>query len=230
VIYKTKCCKNEGRARQALASFALLALLGGCAAPVARFHAYEGGVIAQHPPPPPGLHQPFPNLAAVPPRPPALSVAAQRQIRAALLAENIKQNHLAPPHGGAVLANGPTPKMAPAPPLLLGFAPGLAILSPGQRRMLVDFAAKRGSAMIRAAGFARARTAAGLRLALLRATAIANVLTAAGVPGAQIRLAALTGAPGGAAQLMVFASRQPPKSSRPAVANSPAFPNSRAKD
>jgi hypothetical protein len=224
VIYTTKCCKNEGRARQALASFALVALLGGCAAPVARFHAYEGGVIAHHPPPPPGLNQPFPNLAAVPPRPPALSVAAQRQIRAALQAENIKQNHLAPPGGAAAATVAPAPMAMAAPPLLLGFAPDSAILSPEQERLLAGFAAKRGAALIRAAGFARARTGSGLRLAMLRATAIANALTEAGVPGAQIRLAALTGARGGAAQFIV-AEPHPSPSANPSTSS-----NSRAKD
>lgn len=224
MIYTTKCCKNEGRARQALASFALVALLGGCAAPVARFHAYEGGVIAHHPPPPPGLNQPFPNLAAVPPRPPALSVAAQRQIRAALQAENSKQNHLAPPGDAAGPTPQPAPMVVPAPPLLLGFPPGSAILSPVQERLLAGFAAKRGAAMIRAAGFARARTAAGLRLALLRATAIANALTEAGVPGVQIRLAALTGARGGAAQFIVAAAHSLP------LSNPSTFSHSRAKD
>ncbi|HQT89255.1 MAG TPA: hypothetical protein PK677_11980 [Acidiphilium sp.] len=203
MIYTTKCCKNEGRAWRALASLALVTLLGGCATPVARFHAYEGGVIAQHPPPPPGLHQPFPNLAAVPARPAAISAVTQRQIRAALQAENIKQNHIPAPGEAVSPPAKITLAAAPTPPVLLGFAPGSAILTPQQNQIIAAFAAKRGPAMIRAAGFATARTGAGLRLALLRATAIANALTAAGVPGAQIRIAALTGAHGGAAQFLL---------------------------
>ena len=201
VKHTTKRLKNEVRARRWLISFALLMPLAGCASPVARFHAYEGGVIAQHPPPPPGLHRPYPNLSAVPPRPQAISGANQRAIRAGLLAENNKENQLPAPAGGVSIAAKAPPVLQPTPPLLLGFAPGSAILPSAERQRVSAFAAQRGALMIRAAGFATARNQVGLRLALLRATAIANALTASGVPGADIRLAALTGAKGGAVQL-----------------------------
>ena len=203
VKHTTKRLKNEGRARRCLVSFALLAPLAGCASPINRFHAYEGGVIAQHPPPPPGLNRPYPNLSAVPPRPQAISPADQRAIRAGLLAENSKENQLPAPAGGVSIAAKTPPVSRVIPPLLLGFAPGSAILSTTERQMVSAFAAQRGTLMIRAAGFAAERNQAGLRLALLRATAIANALTDSGVPGSFIRLAALTGAQGGAVQLFV---------------------------
>ena len=68
-----------------------LALLAGCgprmkvADPVGWWHGLEGGRIAQDRPPPPGVHDPFPNLAQVPAKPPSVIAKPDRDREAAAL-------------------------------------------------------------------------------------------------------------------------------------------------
>ncbi len=59
--------------------------LGGCAGPVATYHDIEGGAIAQARQAPPGVDQPYPNLASVPtvPTPPTEQELAQVKARLA---------------------------------------------------------------------------------------------------------------------------------------------------
>ena len=55
--------------------------------PVDWWHALEGGLIAEQRPPPPGVTDPYPNLAAVPPRPAPTKSTTRRALAAALAAE-----------------------------------------------------------------------------------------------------------------------------------------------
>lgn len=178
--------------------------LTGCASvnPVTLFHRYEGGVIAHNPPPPPGLDDPYPNLASVPPRPSPIPQSVQQSVRSALEAENTRQNALPAP---GIAASKPAPSPRPARRTeteLIRFRPGEAILPRTQQNALRALAARRGGARIAAIGFAPDRTEPGLRLAMLRATAIADELTRAGVPASAIRIEALATGRGGAAQLI----------------------------
>lgn len=182
--------------------------LSGCATynPIALYHHYEG---ENAPPPAPGLDRPAPNLASVPGKPPPLSPRLQRTIRSELQAANRSQNALAAPAGGVPPAGKAAPvTVAHSPPLLIGFAPGRAIVSRRDRTALIALAAQRGAAPVAAIGFAPAPNAADLHLALRRAAAIANVLTASGVPGSAIRIEALATGRGGAAQLLSLPATQ----------------------
>ncbi|MGC9268976.1 hypothetical protein [Acidiphilium sp.] len=178
--------------------------VSGCATynPITMFHRLEGKA-APPPPPAPGLDQPSPNLASVPPKPPVLSPQVQRSIRGELLAANTRQNALPAPAGGRAPALKPVPPViGQMAPVLVAFQPGRAIVPNRDLAALRAVAAHRGRATIVAIGFAPARSAAGLHLALLRATAIADILTAAGAPGSVVRIEALTAGRGGAAQLL----------------------------
>ncbi len=90
-------------ARPAAAAAALL-LLASCADPAAPFqrlynsnlgdatpidwwHALEGGVVAEQRPPPPGVGDPYPNLAEVPARPAPTDATTRRSLAATLAAE-----------------------------------------------------------------------------------------------------------------------------------------------
>lgn len=187
-------------------AFLLVALfaLQGCATynPVTVFHNMEGGDPAKAPPPAPGLADPSPNLASVPPKPLAVSPAEQAAVFNRLQAANRGQHALAAPGGGVAPVATPVTAPAELPPLLVGFQPGRAIVPYRDAVALRGLAARRGAARIAAIGFAPAQTTPDLELALRRATAIADVLTAAGVPGAAIRIEALTTGRGGAAQLL----------------------------
>jgi len=57
-----------------------LVVLAGCAGPVGLYHDVEGGAIAQARQAPPGADLPYPNLAAVPAAPVALSAAQQAAV------------------------------------------------------------------------------------------------------------------------------------------------------
>ncbi|HEX7390298.1 MAG TPA: OmpA family protein [Acidiphilium sp.] len=178
--------------------------LAGCASvnPVTLFHRYEGGAIAHNPPPPPGLDDPYPNLASVPPRPALIPQSVQRSVKSALEAENTRQNALPVP-GIAIPKPASSPRPArPAETELIRFRPDEAILPRTEQNALRALAARRGAAKIVAIGFAPEKTEADLRLAMLRATAIANQLTLAGVPASAIRIEALAMGRGGAAQLI----------------------------
>ena len=210
MIYSEVLPKAEMRARARRAAWRLapmIALLAssGCATidPIKAFHDYEGGAISRNPPPPPGLNEPSPNLASVPPKPKPIAPELQRSIRAQLEAANQHQNALPAPAGGVA----PKPKavavpVVEQPPVPVSFVKGRAIVSRRDRAALAVLVGKRGSLPIAAIGFAPDRTAAGLHLALLRATAIANELTVLGVPSGAIRIEALAMGRGGAAQLL----------------------------
>jgi outer membrane protein OmpA-like peptidoglycan-associated protein len=168
------------------------------------------GMTAKPPPPAPGLNAPFPNLSSVPAKPKAFSAESQRQVRAQLEAANqAARAQLQPPapaHETMPAAAAPRQ----APPLLIGFAPGSAIVQRRQRAALRDLVRRRGdAAAILAAGFAPSADAAGLNLALHRALAIADQLTNAGLPPAEIRLAALASGHGGVAELIYPSPSQP---------------------
>ena len=62
--------------------------LGGCGAPVDMYHAVQGGAIDQPRQAPPGANLPYPNLAAVPAAPVALSKAQQDALAARLNANS----------------------------------------------------------------------------------------------------------------------------------------------
>jgi hypothetical protein len=203
---RERCARGLRRSGLAAAILSLLTL-AGCATydPLTAYHHYEGGVIGQNPPPAPGLHDKFPNLASVPPKPPVLSPLVQRAVRQQLLEANQHQTAAPDPGAGAAPPATTIATAAPAPvapPLLVGFQPGRAILSHQDQMALRALAAHRGGGTIAAIGFAPAQTPADLALALQRATAIANVLTEAGVPATAVRLEALTTGRGGAAQLL----------------------------
>ncbi len=207
-------CRMEHAWRRGLGgAMALLAVvtLAGCATydPLNAYHRYEGGVIGHNPPPAPGLHDSFPNLASVPPKPPVLSPMVQRAVRQQLLAANHHQNAMPVPGATPVVPAKAAPQAILTPPaVLVGFQPDRAILSHRDRVALQALIARRaatpgaGAVAVVAMGFASDRTPAGLKLALLRATAIANALSAAGVPVSVIRIEALTAGRGGAAQLL----------------------------
>lgn len=72
-----------------------LACVGGCSdyhnsGPEAWWHAAIGGKIAEQRPPPPGDKDPYPNLATVPPKPPAPNTAQWSQMTAGLMTDRLK--------------------------------------------------------------------------------------------------------------------------------------------
>jgi outer membrane protein OmpA-like peptidoglycan-associated protein len=83
-------------------------------------------------------------------------------------------------------------------PQAVAFRPGSALLPPEQAKQLATFAAQRGAAAIRVAGFGEGKPS----LAIARARRIADELTAHGVPPGQISLAALAEGSGGFVQLV----------------------------
>ncbi len=228
---------------------ALAGALGGCSGHSGPFSLITGA-RTKPAAPAPGLAAPFPHLSSVPAKPATLSVNDQQQIRAQLEAANqagraaLAQPEPAAPEqakpgqaelGQAELGQakvGPAAKpvtSAPAPqapPLLIAFAPGSAIIPRAQHASLRLLAQQRGAApagaapagtapagaapAILAGGFAPDNDTAGLRLALRRALAIANQLADAGLPLADIRLAALASGRGGFAELLYDAPSHPP--------------------
>lgn len=184
-----------------LAAIGAVLLLGGCSGTEALYRQITGGPA---PPPPPGLNEPYPNLASVPPKPKALSESTQATVRSGLETANQAQNAL----GGAKPQAPKPPRPAASPaPVLVAFPAHSAILPYDQKAALRALVARRGNRRILAAGFAPATDSAagqsaGLKLALMRANAIANVLTEAGVPQNAIRLDALIGDQGGAALVL----------------------------
>ncbi|MBB2202066.1 hypothetical protein HLH28_10850 [Gluconacetobacter tumulisoli] len=121
---------RAGRAAPALAG---LLMLAGCGhrdafdATLDWWHQYEGGVIAQQRPPPPGVHDPYPAVGLTPTTPPAVPSAALRQS----ITENlVEQRNLA--HREAVEI-GPLTVTAPgtaAGTAKAGGAPGPAKSAP----------------------------------------------------------------------------------------------------
>jgi outer membrane protein OmpA-like peptidoglycan-associated protein len=109
----------------------------------------------------------------------------------------------APPRVVPVAA---TPARKASPPVVLGFAPGSALLNHQAANALIGIAATRGAAAVLVAGFGDAAgppgDTAALNLALARAARLAAGLTAAGVPPAAIRLTAAAAGSGGYVQLV----------------------------
>jgi outer membrane protein OmpA-like peptidoglycan-associated protein len=86
--------------------------------PVAWWHQLQGGVIASQRPPPPGVTDPYPNLASVPPRPPPPNAGEQTAIAAGLDVDRVTaeqaaaQDPLPQPHA----ATAPAAPATPPPP------------------------------------------------------------------------------------------------------------------
>lgn len=87
--------------KQVTGALCCLALLAGCDnsslpldTPVDWWHQLQGGAIAQDRPPPPGVADPYPNLARVPPRPAPTDPATRRALLAQLATQRdrIKQD------------------------------------------------------------------------------------------------------------------------------------------
>ena len=89
--------------------FLLLPALQGCAPtslnPIDWYHDLEGGAIAEQRPPPPQVDAPYPNLAAVPQRPPPLDPATRGKIATGLVADRTNAQYAA----------GLNPLVAPSP-------------------------------------------------------------------------------------------------------------------
>ena len=201
VRYTIKAVKYEKWWTLCLA-FGLLTMLAGCTRLPETFDRLGGGHAQNNHPPPPGLDEPYGNLASVPKRPPQLPATLRQLIRARLEAANAHQNKLPAPAGTtATTMTTPSPASRIAP-VLIAFARGSAIMHAEDKAKLVSVAASRGNDAFLAAGFAAGRTATSLRFALLRATAVANAPTLNGVPPSAIRLAALTGPRGGAVEVI----------------------------
>lgn len=117
-------------------------LLGGCGpvermydsrlsvdTPVEWWHGLQGGRIAEARPPPPGVGDPYPNLASVPPRPVLPDAATRRALAARLIAERDRTRRdaerdpilpVTPPAPARVAAQAPARAApgaaAPSPP------------------------------------------------------------------------------------------------------------------
>ncbi len=114
---------------------ALLAGLGGCqgkgtiGAGVDLFHGLQGGAIAEQRPPPPGVNDPFPNLGAIPKRPPPPDVLAEQRIADQLAAQRDQAEQDA-------AANPLTPRQPPPP----ATPKKAAAPDPNANRVVVDAA------------------------------------------------------------------------------------------
>lgn len=93
---------------------ALMGALAGCSGVPGFVHRTEGGEIAKTRPEPPGLGQPFPNLASVPSRPAAPDQAALERLSQSLIADRENARHL------TVAAAPPDPSLPAASPQLFG--------------------------------------------------------------------------------------------------------------
>jgi len=86
--------------------------LTGCAGPVATYHNIEGGAIAGPLQPPPGMDEPYRNLADVPPLPAPVSEAELADVSARLAPVPARQPSLVPNPAalaGLTLPDGPPP-------------------------------------------------------------------------------------------------------------------------
>ena len=94
---RTEARQGMAAMRGAGPALAAALALSGCAAlnPAGWFHRQEGGVIAQQKGPLPGANQPYPNLAGVPPKPPAPNLAALHAISAGLIEDRANAHYLA---------------------------------------------------------------------------------------------------------------------------------------
>jgi hypothetical protein len=216
----------SGRRFWTASSFGLALLLGGCSPTIGLYHDVEGGAISKTRQPPPGMDQPYPNLADVPKATKPAPAGQQETIAAQA------QNGVSAPSAGALagltLPDGapplpdvpglnlpakPSPVVAvvapvpvaaavppspPPPPVVIGFAPGKALLPPDDVKKLQFVAFTRGQHFVIAGGFGDG----DLPLALSRARRLADALTAYGVPSRAIRLTASAAGSGGFVQLV----------------------------
>ena len=90
--------------------------LAGCAGPVATYHNIEGGAIAGPLQPPPGMDEPYRNLADVPPMPAPVSAAELANVSARLAPVPAPQPGLVP--NPAALAGLALPDGPPAAPVV----------------------------------------------------------------------------------------------------------------
>ncbi len=79
------------------------------------YHNLQGGEIAQQRPPPPGAHDPYPNLGSIPARPAAPDIATQQRMADQLAAERDAAERAAAASPLPAPPAGP-PKPAAAPP------------------------------------------------------------------------------------------------------------------
>jgi outer membrane protein OmpA-like peptidoglycan-associated protein len=121
--------RRPGRVAAWLLAASLPLALAGCDegpnvssdTPAAWWHDLEGGRIAQERPPPPGATDPYPNFAALPPRPTITDPSAREQIADVLAADRtVAQRDAAltpipqPPKPPTVQPAGSAPPAAPA--------------------------------------------------------------------------------------------------------------------
>jgi len=215
----------SGRRFWTASSFGLALLLGGCSPTIGLYHDVEGGAISRTRQPPPGMDLPFPNLADVPAATKA-APAGQQQVIAARAKSSVSApsagalEGLSLPGGAPPLPNVPglnlpatpspvvaaavpppaaaAPPPPPSPPVVIGFAPGKALLPASEAKKLASVAYARGQHYVIAGGFGEGN----LPLALSRARRLADALTANGVPARAIRLTASAAGSGGFVQLV----------------------------
>ncbi len=89
-----------GKLLAALLATGVVSSLAGCVQDpfgpaVNLYHNLQGGEIAQQRPPPPGAHDPYPNLGTTPARPPPPDIATEQRIADELAAERDAQQRLA---------------------------------------------------------------------------------------------------------------------------------------
>ncbi len=101
------------RARLMRAVLATALALSGCSGLPDVAHRIEGGQIAKPRQPPPGLAQPYPNLASVPSRPAPPDQAELARVFQSLVADRENARHLTAP-------TGPDPSLPSASPELFG--------------------------------------------------------------------------------------------------------------
>jgi len=89
-------------------------VLAGCAGPVSAYHNIEGGAIAQARQAPPGVDQPYPNLASVPQTPVPLTEQQIDAVGARLAPVPAPEPALVP--NAQALAGLELPSAAPPPP------------------------------------------------------------------------------------------------------------------
>ncbi len=132
--------RQAGFFRQgAVAALLLAALaLSGCSdkqattTPLDWWHNLEGGVIATQRPPPPGANDPYPNIATIPPRPPAADVAQHQAIADSLATQRDAANTAA--------AQAPLAATTPSPPSKPAAPPKPAAPDPNASTVVVDAA------------------------------------------------------------------------------------------
>jgi hypothetical protein len=215
----------SGRRFWTASSFGLALVLGGCSPTIALYHDVEGGAISKTRQPPPGMDQPYPNLADVPAAP--KPVPSNQQAAITQQAHNGVSAPSAGALAGLTLPGGvpplpdvpglnlpaqPTPAVAPEPavhavapappppasPVAIGFTRHSALLPFAETQKIRALAARRGTATVIAGGFGDG----DLTLALARSRRLADALTANGVPGRAIRLTASAAGSGGFVQLV----------------------------